>query len=195
MNALWTPGSTWPWATGKHKTRAAGEKPRRPRTTVVVLAAGVGSFGLLQSLILPVLSQVQLRFDTDQATTTWVLTSYLLSAAVATPLFGRLGDVVGKQRMLIVTLLVLAVGSAVAALAPTIEWLIAARVVQGLGGGVLPLSFGIIRDEVSRHRAGTAVGIVASLVSGAFGIGVVLAGPIVDGLGYAWLFWDGTGRC
>ena len=164
-------------------------RPVSSRTTIVVLATGVGAFGLLQSLILPVLSQVQLRFETDQATTAWVLTSYLLSGAVAAPLIGRLGDAVGKQRMLIVTLSSLALGSAMAALAPTIEWMIAARVVQGLGGGVMPLSFGIIRDEVSPQRGGLAIGIVASLVSAAFGAGIVLAGPIVDGLGYPWLFW------
>lgn len=162
---------------------------RSPRSTVALLAVGVGSFGLLQSLIVPVLSQVQERFDTDQATVAWVLTAYLLSAAVATPLIGRVGDAVGKQRMLVVTLSLLAIGSALAALAPSIEWMIAARVVQGLGGGVLPLAFGIIRDEVSPARSGTAVGMVASLLSAAFGIGIVLAGPIVDGLGYTWLFW------
>ncbi|MFC5676821.1 MFS transporter [Aeromicrobium endophyticum] len=159
------------------------------RTTVAVLALGTGAFGLLQSLIYPVLSQVRERFDSDQSTVTWVLTAYLLSAAVATPLIGRIGDAVGKQRMLVVTLSLLASGSAMAALAPSIEWLIAARVVQGLGGGVLPLAFGIIRDEVPPARSGTAVGLVASLLSAAFGIGIVLAGPIVDGLGYTWLFW------
>nr|WP_255670330.1 MFS transporter [Aeromicrobium wangtongii] len=153
------------------------------------MAVGVGAFGLLQSLIVPVLSQVRDRFDTDQATVTWVLTAYLLSAAVATPLLGRIGDAVGKQRMLVVTLSLLAIGSAMAALAPSIEWMIVARVVQGLGGGVLPLAFGVIRDEVSQERSGTAVGLLASLVSAAFGIGIVLAGPIVEILGYTWLFW------
>ncbi|MCL3817247.1 MFS transporter [Aeromicrobium wangtongii] len=160
-----------------------------PRITIVVLAVGVGAFGLLQSLIVPVLSQVRDRFDTDQATVTWVLTAYLLSAAVATPLLGRIGDAVGKQRMLVVTLSLLAIGSAMAALAPSVEWMIVARVVQGLGGGVLPLAFGVIRDEVSQERSGTAVGLLASLVSAAFGIGIVLAGPIVEVLGYTWLFW------
>ncbi|KQX74286.1 hypothetical protein ASD10_03290 [Aeromicrobium sp. Root472D3] len=154
-----------------------------------MLAVGTGAFGLLQSLIVPVLTEVQDRFDTDQSTVTWVLTAYLLSAAVATPLIGRIGDAVGKQRMLVVTLTLLAIGSAMAAVAPSIEWMIVARVVQGLGGGVLPLSFGIVRDEVSPERSGTAVGLLASLVSAAFGIGIVLAGPIVDGLGYPWLFW------
>ncbi|MFC3952675.1 MFS transporter [Aeromicrobium fastidiosum] len=160
-----------------------------PRLTVAVLALGTAAFGLLQSLIVPVLSEVQRRFDTDQSTVTWVLTAYLLSAAVATPLIGRIGDAVGKQRMLVVTLVMLAIGSAMAAVAPSIEWMLVARVVQGFGGGVLPLAFGIVRDEVSPERSGTAVGLLASLVSAAFGIGIVLAGPIVDGLGYPWLFW------
>lgn len=159
------------------------------RWTLVVLVVGVSSFGLLQSLIVPVLTQVQDRFDTDQSTVTWVLTSYLLAAAVATPLIGRIGDAVGKQRMLVVTLCLLSVGSAMAALAPSIEWMIVARVVQGLGGGVMPLAFGIVRDEVPREKAGNAVGLMASLLSGSFGIGIVLAGPIVDHLGYTWLFW------
>jgi MFS family permease len=83
----------------------------------------------------------------------------------------------------------LAVGSTMAALAPSIEWMIVARVVQGLGGGVVPLAFGIVRDEVSPARAGTAVGLLSALLSGAFGIGIVLAGPIVESLGYPWLFW------
>ena len=160
-----------------------------PRSTVTVLAVGVGAFGLLQSLIVPVITEVQARFETDQATVTWVLTSYLLSAAVATPLIGRIGDAVGKQRMLVATLSLLALGSAMAALAPSIEWMIVARVVQGLGGGVVPLAFGIVRDEVSPARSGTAVGLLSALLSGAYGIGIVLAGPIVDSLGYTWLFW------
>jgi MFS family permease len=117
-----------------------------------------------------------------------VLTAYLLSASICTPLLGRLGDAVGKKRMLVVTLSALAVGSLAAALAPSIGWLIAARVVQGAGGGVLPLAFGIIRDEF-RDRVTSALSVIASLTAVGFGAGIVIAGPIVEGLGYHWLFW------
>lgn len=119
------------------------------RTTFAVLAVAVASFVMLQSLVVPVLAQLQVEYETDQATVTWVLTAYLLSASIATPLVGRLGDAVGKRRVLVVALVLLTVGSALAALAPTIGWLIAARAVQGVGGGVMPLAFGIIRDEFS----------------------------------------------
>jgi MFS family permease len=80
------------------------------------------------------------------------------------------------------------VGSMGAALAPSIGWLIAARVVQGAGGGVLPLAFGIIRDEF-KEKVTAALSVIASLTAVGFGAGIVLAGPIVNGLGYHWLFW------
>ncbi|WP_205474369.1 MFS transporter [Nocardioides sp. SYSU D00038] len=161
----------------------------RPPLTFAVLALAVSSFALLQSLVVPVLAQIQVELDTDQSTVTWVLTAYLLSASICTPLLGRVGDAVGKKRMLVITLLALALGSLVAALAPSIGWLIAARVLQGAGGGVLPLSFGIVRDEFHGERMGTALSVLASLTAVGFGVGIVIAGPIFDLLDYHWLFW------
>lgn len=160
---------------------------RRP-LTFAVLAISVSSFALLQSLVVPVLATLEHELDTDQATVTWVLTAYLLSASIATPLLGRIGDVVGKTRMLVITLMALAIGSLMAALAPSIGWLIAARVVQGAGGGVLPLSFGIVRDEFG-ERMTAAISVLASLTAVGFGLGIVIAGPIVDVFGYTGLFW------
>ena len=159
------------------------------RVTFVVLCAGVASFSLLQSMVNPVLSTIEAALDTDQATVTWVLTAYLLSASVFTPIIGRIGDKVGKERMLVVALGALAVGSLLAALAPSIGVLIAARAIQGIGGGVLPLTFGIIRDEFPRDKVAGAVGTSAALLAVGGGIGLVLAGPIVEALSYHWLFW------
>lgn len=166
----------------------APPRPGRGGVTFAVLAVSVSSFALLQSLIVPVLATIQAEFETDQTTVTWVLTAYLLSASIATPLLGRVGDVVGKTRMLVITLSALVVGSLLAALAPSIGWLIFARVVQGAGGGVLPLAFGIARDEF-QGRVATALSVLASLTAVGFGFGIVLAGPIVDVFGYQGLFW------
>ena len=156
--------------------------------TFAVLAVAAASFSLLQSLIVPILSTLQTEYATDQSTVTWVLTGYLLSASVATPLLGRLGDSIGKKRVLVGALGALAVGSVAAALAPTIGWLIAARVLQGLGGGVMPLCFGILRDEF-RERMQSAISVIASLLAVGFAGGLVLAGPVVDAVGISGLFW------
>ncbi|VXC54727.1 MFS transporter [Aeromicrobium sp. 9AM] len=157
--------------------------------TFAVLAVAVSSYSLMQSLTIPVLSEIEHELNTDQNTVTWVLTAYLLSASVFTPIMGRLGDIFGKERLLVFSLVALAAGSLLAALAGSIGVLIIARIIQGVGGGVLPLAFGIIRDEFPHHKVGGAVSVVSSLLAVGFGAGIVLAGPIVSGLGYHWLFW------
>src|SRR3954454_13432884 len=113
----------------------------RTRATFVVLMVAVIAYSLLQSLVLPVLPTIQHGLHTSQNTVTWVLTAYLLSASIFTPIMGRLGDMFGKESMLVLALVALAVGSALAALAGSIELMIVARAIQGIGGGVLPLSF------------------------------------------------------
>jgi EmrB/QacA subfamily drug resistance transporter len=157
--------------------------------TFAVIAVAVSSYSLMQSMTIPVLPEIEAELDTDQSTVTWVLTAYLLSASVFTPIIGRLGDAHGKKKMTVISLGALAIGSLMAALAPTIEFMIFARVVQGIGGGLVPLAFGIIRDEFPVHRAAGAISVVSSLLAVGFGVGIVLAGPIESALGYAWLFW------
>ncbi|MCX5043831.1 MFS transporter [Aldersonia sp. NBC_00410] len=167
--------------------------PQRLRTpywvTFIVLAVATASFALMQSMTVPVIPSIEAQMHTDQTTVTWVLTAYLLSASVFTPIIGRIGDAVGKERMLVFSLAMLCAGSVFAALSTSIGLLIAARVVQGVGGGVMPLSFGIIRDEFPHHKVAGAVSVVSSLTAVGFGAGIVAGGPIVHGLGYAWLFW------
>jgi EmrB/QacA subfamily drug resistance transporter len=159
------------------------------QVTFTVLAAGVGAFALLQSLVTPVLPTIQTALHTSQNTVTWVLTAYLLSASIFTPILGRIGDMVGKERMFVATLVALAAGSALAAVATSVGVMIVARVIQGVGGGVLPLAFGIVRDEFPREKVAGAVGSLAALTAVGGGLGIVLAGPIVDALDYHWLFW------
>lgn len=159
----------------------------RPPVTFAVLAMAVACFAMLQSLVVPVLTSFEREYDADKSTVTWMLTGYLLSAAIATPLLGRLGDVVGKTRMLAVTLAALSLGSLAAAIAPDIGWLIGARVFQGLGGGVLPLAFGVARDEFE-DRVSTTLSVLAAIAAAGFGVGIVVAGEIVEHLGLAGLF-------
>jgi EmrB/QacA subfamily drug resistance transporter len=157
--------------------------------TLAVLAIGAGVFSMLQSLIGPVLPTIQQELGTSQNTATWVLTAYLLSASVFTPVMGRVGDMVGKRRILVASMAALAVGCLLAALAPNIETLITARVIQGMGGAVFPLAFGIIRDEFPHDRVAPAVGTLSAIIAAGSGLGIVLAGPIVATLGMRWLFW------
>ncbi|TNM36526.1 MFS transporter [Nocardioides albidus] len=154
-----------------------------------LLAVGATSFGLVQAMTIPVLSALQHHYRTDLGTASWVLTTYLVSASVATPIIGRLGDSFGRKRCLVATLLLLSAGSALAALAPNIQLLLAARVVQGFAGGLMPLSFGIVRDTFPAERVARAVSVLSSLIAVGMAAGTVLGGPVIDLLGVPWLFW------
>lgn len=159
------------------------------QVTFMVLLLGVTAYSLLQSLVIPALPTIQHDLHTSQTTVTWVVTSYLLSASVFTPIVGRIGDVVGKERMLVVTLVALAAGSALAGLAHSVLVLIIARAIQGMGGGLLPLSFGIVRDEFPGIKVAGAIGFLAAMTAVGGGVGTIVAGPIVNNLNYHWLFW------
>ena len=168
--------------------------PRKSsRLTFAVLATGAGVFSMLQSLIAPALPTVQHALHTSQSTATWVMTAYLLSASVFTPILGRVGDLVGKKRTLVAVLVAVLAGCLVAALAPNIGVLIIARVVQGVGGALFPLSFGIIRDEFDASQVPGSISNLSAVIAAGGGVGMVAAGPIVTALDYRWLFWFPVG--
>jgi EmrB/QacA subfamily drug resistance transporter len=157
--------------------------------TFATLAAAAIAYALLQSLVAPALPTIEADLGASATGATWILTAYLLSASVATPIVGRLGDMFGKKRMLVYTLWILAAGTIGAALASTIGVMIVARVVQGVGGAVFPLAFSIIRDEFPPQRIAQGIAMLSALVGIGGGLGIVLAGPIVEHLDYHWLFW------
>src|ERR1700754_2298865 len=117
-----------PTAASNTETRASYQ------ATFAVLATAVTSFALLQSLVIPVLATIQTHLHTSQNSVTWVLTAYLLSASIFTPIVGRLGDMFGKERVLVIALAVLAVGCVLAALTNSLAVMVGARVIQGVGG-------------------------------------------------------------
>src|ERR1051326_3941207 len=118
------------------------------------------------TLLVLYLSPIGRALNVPTSDIRWVITAYLLSASVLTPILGRLGDMIGKRRVLIGVLAALAAGTLLAALAPNLA-VLPARAVRGAAGPILPLSIGIVRDELPRER----VGVVVGLLSAIFGVG------------------------
>ncbi len=165
------------------------EKPANGTLLIIFLSLGGLSFAVLQSLVAPALSTIQRDLHVSTSDVSWILTAYLLSASVLTPIFGRLGDMMGKRRILIVVLFLLFIGTLLAALAPSLAVLIVARALQGAAGAVLPLSIGIVRDEMPRERVSVTIGLLSAIFGIGAGVGIVAAGPIVQHLDWHWLFW------
>jgi MFS family permease len=160
--------------------------------TLAILTMAGTAFALQQTMVFPALTTFQHEFDTTSAWATWVLTAFLLTASVATPLLGKLGDQHGKERMLVIALSIFLLGTIGGAFAWDIGSLIAFRAVAGAGGAVFPLSFGIIRDEFPPEKVKVGIGLLSAVFGVGGGFGIVLSGLIVDNLSWRWLFVAGA---
>ncbi len=163
--------------------------PRHTTLILAVLAAAGTTFALLQAIVVPALPTIQRAFGAGSGDVAWILTLNLLSTAVLTPVLGRAGDIHGKSRVLTGVMAVLAVGTLIAALASSLPVMLLGRVIQGAGGAVYPLAFGIVRDELPPERVAGGIGLVSSLLGIGAGLGLVVPGFILEHLSYHWLFW------
>lgn len=154
-----------------------------------ILSLAGTTFALLQAIIVPALPEIQHAIGTSATGAAWLLTANLLSTAIFTPVLGRAGDLHGKDRILIVVLALLGLGTLICALGDSLPVMLAGRALQGAGGAVYPLAFGIVRDELPADRVAGAIGLVSSLLGIGAGLGLAIAGPVVSVLSYHWLFW------
>lgn len=160
----------------------------RTRITFIAVATSFAAVSSLQSLIIPVLSIIGRDLHADEVGITWTLTAWLIAAAVATPLLGRAGDLIGRRRMYILALAAVAVGSVAAAFAPNLTIMLLARVLQGLGAAVFPLGFGLVRDAFPSARVPAVIGALSAIMAVGSGLGTVIAGPIAAVFGWRILF-------
>ena len=144
----------------------------------------------LQTLVVPALPALAEEFDAspvgglvgpDRAS--------CVSASIATPIVGKLGDLFGKGRVLTVVMLLFSAGAVINALAPSIEVVIAGRVLQGVAGGVFPLAFGIVRDTFPREQVAGGLAIISAIFGIGGGIGLPLSRRDRRQLDLHWLFW------
>jgi MFS family permease len=157
--------------------------------TLLILSAGALAFALAQTTLIPTLGSLTRELHTDASGIAWVLTAYLISAAVATPVMGRLGDMFGKRRLFVISLVIFAAGNVVSALGSTLEIVVAGRVLQGIGGGIFPLAIGIVRDEFPHERVPGSIGLLSALAGIGGGLGLITGGLLSDHLSYHWIFW------
>ena len=160
-----------------------------PNVILAVVSLAALAYAVLSSAVIPALPTLQQSLHTTETGVTWLLTGFLLSASVGTAIIGKLGDMYGKQRLLVWTLLILSAGTLLAGLASTLPVLIVARIIQGVAGGIFPLSFGIVRDEFPRERVAGSIGLMSAILGVGGGLGLVVGGLIDEHLSWHWLFW------
>ena len=156
---------------------------------LAVLSLAGFAYAVLSSAVIPALPTIRASLHASETGVTWLLTGFLLSASVGTAIIGKLGDMYGKKRLLVWTLLILTAGTLLAALAGSLALLIVARIIQGVAGGIFPLSFSIARDEFPPDRVAGSIGLMSAILGVGGGFGLVLGGLIDEHLSWHWLFW------
>ncbi|MCF6467830.1 MFS transporter [Nonomuraea sp. MG754425] len=160
--------------------------------TLLSLVAAVFSYALMQTVVVPAIGLLQRELDTTPGWASWIISAFLLSSAVLTPLLGRMGDLYGKRRVLLAVLAAYLVGMIGAVAAQDIGQLIAARVVQGAALALVPLSMAILRETMPRERMAFAFGLISGIVGAGAGAGLVVGGLLADHLSWRWLFGLGA---
>ncbi|MEU9730171.1 MFS transporter [Streptomyces sp. NPDC048002] len=177
-------------------TRPSPEPPTAgtARGTVVPVLAFAGIVvAVMQTLLVPVIKDLPQLLDTSPSNATWVLTSTLLSGAVATPIMGRLGDLYGKRRMLVLSLSVMVVGALVSAVTSALLPMIVGRTLQGFAMGAIPLGIGLMRDMLPRERLGSAMALMSSSIGVGGGLALPAAALVAQHSDWHALFYGAAG--
>ncbi|MER7705505.1 MFS transporter [Kitasatospora sp. NPDC097605] len=168
----------------------AAEKQSSARVLPALILAML-SFSVVQTAVVPILPSLAKELSVSGSSITWLMTANLLSAAVLTPLLGRFGDLRGRKPMLLISLAGLVAGSALAVSTHSFTWLVVARVLQGAGGGVLPLAISIVRDELPKQKVTGGVAAISASMGVGSGLGLVATGLLLEHWSYKSIFWMG----
>ncbi|SOE31722.1 MFS transporter [Streptomyces sp. OK228] len=164
-----------------------------PSAMVAVLSLTGMLATLLQTLAIPLIPSFPTLLNASPTDASWVVTISLLTGAIVTPVSGRLGDLFGKRRALLLTLSVMVTGAAMSALTSSLWLMVIGRGLQGCTLGVIPLALGIFRDELPPHRMGGAIALLSGTLGLGGAVGIPLAGLVAEHFDWHVLFWGAAG--
>lgn len=170
--------------------------PARPRPSasiatlvLAVVTTALFAYSVLEAMLSPALPEIQRAVGASTTEIAWVFTGLLLAGAVATPLVGRLADVRDKRTVLLGVLVIVGVGTLLAALARDVAVLTAGQVLQGVGISLVPLAVAVIRDTQPTEHIASRNGLIIATATLGTALGLVIAGPLLEVLPYTWLYW------
>lgn len=182
---------------GGTETGTGGEAPEAGggagRGIVPVLAFAGISVAVMQTLLVPVVAKLPALLGTTSADAAWVITATLLSGAVATPIMGRLGDLYGKRRFVLVSLGLMVLGSLLCGVTSALVPMVAGRALQGFAMGAIPLGISIMRDELPPDRLGSAMAFMSSSLGVGGALGMPLAAYVAQHTDWHALFFGAAG--
>ena len=142
-----------------------------------------------ETMLIPAIPDLIKDFHVSYSMSSWILTAYLITGAVMTPIAGKLSDVYGKKRILLIIMIIYAIGVSIAGFATNIYFLVFARAIQGIGMAMFPIAFSIIRDNFPREKLSIGQGVISSMFASGAVIGLSVGGAIIKHYGWQATFF------
>lgn len=158
--------------------------PRSAWSVLVVLSSLATMVMYAETMLIPALPDIIREFDVSYTTASWILSAYLIPGAVMTPIAGKLSDIYGRKKVLLVIMAIYAIGIAMAAFVDNIYWLFVSRTIQGIGIAMFVIAFSIIRDQFPRDKISIGQGIISSMFASGAVIGLLIGGIIISNFGW-----------
>jgi MFS family permease len=137
-----------------------------------------------ETMLIPAIPDIIRDFQVSYSMSSWILTAYLVTGAVTTPIAGKLSDIYGKKKVLLIIMIIYAIGVFIGGFATNIYFLLSIRAIQGIGMSMFPIAFGIIRDQFPREKISIGQGVISSMFAAGAAIGLSIGAFIVQFFGW-----------
>ena len=164
--------------------------PKRAWITLAILGSSILITLYGETMLLPAIPDIIRDFDISYSTSSWILTAYLVAGAVMTPIAGKLSDMYGRKKMIIIIMIVYIIGILAGGLSTNYSFLLIARIIQGIGISMFPIAFGIVRDQFPREKLAIGVGLFSSMFAAGSVVGLAVGGAIIQTLGWRATFFS-----
>jgi MFS family permease len=142
-----------------------------------------------ETMLIPAIPDLIKDFAVSYSMSSWILTAYLVSGAVMTPIAGKLSDIYGRKKILLIIMVIYAVGVCLAGFSSNIFFMLIARAIQGIGMSMFPIAFGIVRDKFPREKISIGQGVITSMFASGAVIGLAVGGIIIQNYGWRTTFF------
>ena len=175
-----------------------GQSPSSPKSAkipasawkiLVILSCLATMVMYAETMLIPAIPDLIKDFHVSYSMSSWILTAYLITGAVMTPIAGKLSDIYGKKRILLITMIIYAIGVSIAGFAMNIYFLVIARAIQGIGMAMFPIAFSIVRDSFPREKLSIGQGVISSMFASGAVIGLSVGGAIIKYYGWQATFF------
>ena len=171
-------------------TRPPTKIPWKAWVTLAILGLSLLITMYGETMLLPAIPDIIKEFNISYNTSSWILSSYLIAGAVATTIAGKLSDVYGRKKMVVIIMIIYIIGIGLGGFSPNITFLVIARVIQGIGISMFPIAFGIIRDQIPTEKLAIGVGVFSSMFAAGSVVGLALGSSIIENFGWRSTFFS-----